>query len=86
VGQFTIVSPILSLGNHKIAAAYEAGNNILYVDGVSAGSNASTGIPACSRIDIGGSVGVSQFNDRIRAAAIYTTRLSNSELAALTSL
>jgi hypothetical protein len=26
------------------------------------------------------------FNDRIRAAALYTTRLTNAELAALTTL
>jgi hypothetical protein len=26
-----------------------------------------------------------QFNDRIRAAALYTTRLTNPELAALTA-
>jgi hypothetical protein len=29
---------------------------------------------------------VNHFNDRIRAAALYTTRLTNAELAALTTL
>jgi len=29
---------------------------------------------------------VAQFNDRIRAAALYTTRLTNAQLAALTTL
>jgi hypothetical protein len=40
-----------------------------------------------NRIDLGQNAGnASQFNDRIRAAAIYTTRLSNDQLAELTRL
>jgi hypothetical protein len=77
----------LSTGIVKMALAYAHDDFVLYVNGTQIGTDTSGAVPACSQINIGASVTSSaQLNDRIRAAAIYTTRLSNTELAALTTL
>jgi hypothetical protein len=71
----------------KIALAYALNDVAFYVNGVQIGTDLSATIPALSQVNLGCAVGgVAQLNDRIRAAAIYPTRLSNAELAALTSL
>jgi hypothetical protein len=83
-----ITSSAVSIGVHKIALAYTNGNYVLYIDGNSGGiSSDSTNYPAstltrCSLANT--SYGI--FNDRIRAAALYTTRLTDAQLAELTRL
>jgi hypothetical protein len=76
-------------GVYKIALAYAANDFVLYVNGTQIGTDTSGAVPACSQLFIGKietSASTNMLNDRIRAAAIYTTRLSNTELAALTTL
>jgi hypothetical protein len=78
----------VSAGILKVALAYAQNDIVLYVNGLLADSNLSANIPAVGNVYLGYApyIAGSQLNDRIRAAAIYTTRLSNTELAALTSL
>jgi hypothetical protein len=75
-------------GVYKIALAYKANDYCFAVNGVTYASTASRGVPAnMSALYLGASVfSTAQLNDRIRAAAIYTTRLSNNELQLLTKL
>jgi hypothetical protein len=79
-------------GVSKIALGYNASASgyVIYVNGSSAGTIAAatpTFTNQLTRIDIGSNIGSSpQFNDRIRSAALYTTRLTDTELAALTTL
>jgi len=79
---------VYSNGIFKIAAVYKSTDYALYVNGLQVlTGNAAGNIPACNRVDIGSQLGTSNFlNDRIRAAALYTTRLTNAELQALTTL
>jgi hypothetical protein len=86
VSQVSISSPIIGSGTHKIAAAYESNSFALYVDGVSVATASSGTIPACTNVNLGNENGIALFNNRIRAAAIYPTRLTNSQLSALTTL
>ncbi len=80
----------LTAGIYKIAVGYNsaASGTVLYVNGTLRDTK-TIAIPNLSAAVFGlgvradGSAG-SQFNDRIRAAALYTTRLTNAELAALT--
>ena len=83
-----ITSAAVSVGTHKIALAYTNGDYALYIDGVNAGTSTnSTDYPATSLTQcVLSNTNYVPFNDRILAAALYTTRLSNAELAALTSL
>ena len=75
-------------GIYKIAVAYALNDYALYVNGEQIGTDATALVPACSSVFLGtletGS-GLSSLNDRILAAALYTTRLTNAELAALTA-
>jgi len=86
--QADISSSSLSNGVHKIAVAYANNDIAFFVDGVLAGTDTSATIPACSQIflgKIGTSSSTNFMNDRIRAAALYTTRLTNAQLQALTT-
>lgn len=76
-------------GNLKIAVAYKTGESALYINGVQIGtsSTAFSFTAALSQININ----LTGFfegngNQRIGALALYTTRLTNTELAALTTL
>jgi hypothetical protein len=75
------------LGHHKVALAYNLNDYVCYLDGVQVFTDTSATVPACSSIYVGHYlVGTGQLGGTIQAAALYTTRLSNSELASLTSL
>jgi hypothetical protein len=81
-------------GVNKIAVVYGSSNFTAYLNGVQIGSatptagtfptNLLTQFNVGSRISAG--VRGAFLNDRIRAAALYTTRLTNSELQSLTTL
>jgi len=76
-------------GIYKIAVGYALNDFVLYVNGTQVATDNSGTVPACNSIFLGKQEDATSnlfFNDRIRAAAIYTTRLSNTELSALTSL
>ena len=82
----------ITTGIYKIAVGYNsaASGTVLYVNGTLRDTK-TIAIPNLSAAVLGlgvrgdGGAGT-QFNDRIRAAALYTTRLTNAELAALTTL
>jgi hypothetical protein len=87
--QADISSSSLSNGVHKIAVAYANNDIAFFVDGVLVGTDTSATIPACSQIflgKIGTSSSTNFMNDRIRAVALYSTRLTNAQLQALTTL
>ena len=89
VSQANINTSSLPTGIYKIAFAYAANDFVLYVNGSQIGTDTSGTIPACSSIYLGKQESSSSsnfLNDRIRAAAIYTSRLSNAELETLTTL
>jgi hypothetical protein len=75
-------------GMYKIALAYSASSTALYINGVLVSSEStSVNVPPSNAIQLGNYGGIgNQLNDRIRAAAIGMTRISNAELAALTTL
>jgi hypothetical protein len=84
---FLIHPNAFQLGTNKIAFAYQDGNYAMGFNGVVATSAQAGMTASLNQIILGASAasGV-QFNDRILDAALYTTRLSNAQLAALTSL
>ena len=76
-------------GVYKCALTYASGDFAFYVNGTQIGTDSSGGVPACTSVflgKIGTSASTNFLNDRIRAAALYTTRLSNDQLAELTRL
>ena len=78
-----------SAGILKVAVAYKSGDTIMYINGSPATTvqTATFTFLPITKINIGTNrADISQFNDRIRSAALYTTRLTDSQLAALTTL
>jgi hypothetical protein len=75
-------------GNNKIAIAYKSTNSAVYLNGNEIGTNAGTGAfsVAPSQIGIGSTSTADFFNDRIELATLFPTRLTNAQLATLTTL
>ena len=73
----------LTSGIHKIAFAYKQNDYILYVDGSVVGSNTSATVPIVNDFDISYlNAGSIKYNQ----TKLYNTRLSNAELASLTTI
>ena len=73
----------LSSGVHKIAFAYKANDYAFYIDGSVVGTDASASVPATNQIDLFYN-NVGSFNHK--QAALFNERLTNAELATLTTL
>ena len=87
-GTLNISSAAFTAGIVKIAFAYKSGEIALSVNGAAALTANGTFSFAASlnRITLGSNAAASsEFNDRIRAVAPYTTRLTNAQLSELTS-
>lgn len=83
-----ISSPLsLSEGRHKLAVAYKANDIVFYADGVLVDSDTSASIPTCDGAYIG-AVGTSTTPEQlaVNAVALWKTRLTNTQLAQLTTI
>jgi len=86
VVQGTIIGPASTANtNYKCALAYKANDLAFYVNGVLAGTDTSATIPANSGVRFDGGAGASNCDVPISQALVFKTRLSNSDLAALTA-
>ena len=80
-------SAITTTGTYKLALAYKNNDIVFYVNGVQIGTDATATIPTCSRVDIAQNyAGASQLSDNVSLATLFKTRLTNAELATLTTL
>jgi len=70
----------------KIAAAYKENDFVLYIDGTQVGVDTSGSVPTTSVIKYANANGSFQYVGSVNNTKIYNTRLSNSELATLTTL
>jgi hypothetical protein len=92
-GNSTIITNSIPSGYNKVAFAYQQngvnGNLFTSINGGAVVSGTSTTYPSTlSRVALGNTENVGgtfQWNNRIRAAALYPTLLTNTELALLTS-
>ena len=69
---------------YKVGFAYKANDCILYINGSNSGSDTSASIPACSKLS---------YNDfsneacyQLNESVLFKTRLTNAELASLTTI
>ena len=83
-----ILGNVLSIGNHKIGVNYKSGDYSLYVDGNLEGTSTSTLFPSgiIGRLSVGGNSSYGNLSDTVNDFKLYNTRLSNSELQALTQV
>jgi len=84
----TITSTISVGTMYKCAIAYKANDFMLYVNGVQAGSDTSGIVPASlTRLaSDAGTTSTNPFDFPINQALVFKTRLTNAELATLTTL
>ena len=76
-------------GIYKCAVAYASGDFAFYVNANQIGTDSSGAVPACNNVALGKietSASTNFLNDRIRDTALYTTRLTDAQLAELTRL
>jgi hypothetical protein len=85
-----VVQALFSLGfddgRHKVALAYSNNDVVAYVDGVLAGSDTSATIPATSVLDVGNLVSGRVMEGAAYQALLFKTRLTNAQLAELTTI
>jgi hypothetical protein len=75
-----------SAGRYKVALAYKQNDFVLYVNGVQRASDNSGSVPTCTDLYINTSTfGVSP-NSKHAQALLFKTRLTNAQLAELTTL
>jgi hypothetical protein len=74
----------LSNGRHKLALAYKQNDAVLYVDGVQIDTDTSCNIPPMTSIDISQEFAASNYKNN--TTALWKTRLTNAELAELTTI
>jgi hypothetical protein len=86
VSQFNFALGAISVGRHKIALAYKANDFALYIDGVLVGTDTSGSVPAMNYLTIGGGADVGNQSQSVNQAALFKTRLTNAELASLTTI
>ena len=79
--------PPLSKGVHKIAGAYKQNDIVFYIDGVEAGTDTTANIPPCSLLGLGYENGSVYNNaDPYKQVLLFKTRLTNAQLAELTTI
>jgi hypothetical protein len=80
-------SGAITLGQfYKVAVAYKENDFVFYLNGAQVGTDTSGTIPpALTQIQFSNAGATDLTNQRCRAVALYTTRLSDQELQALTT-
>lgn len=86
--QAQIIAPAsITSGRHKIAFAYANNDFVLYMDGVQLGTTTSGSVPACSVVSFAGPTGsLNPAENDTKQAIVFPTRLTNAEIASLTTL
>jgi hypothetical protein len=88
IGQAIIGFGATSLQRYKIALAYASNDIAFYVNGVQIGIDTSATIPACTQIHLGRETGTNDLplGSGYNQALLFKTRLTNAQLAELTTL
>jgi hypothetical protein len=91
VQQWNIRSAPYTIGQRiKIAGAYKANDIVLYVNGTQIGTDTSATIPTCTALQLGTYPELPNpeytISKPINQAALFKTRLTNAELASLTTI
>ena len=88
VTQVAFYSSVLPSGTYKIAMAYKNNDVAFYINGVQLGTDTSASIPATSALTLVDPVTVLAATKTVnfKSIALFKTRLTNAELASLTTI
>jgi hypothetical protein len=82
-----ITTSTLAIGFYKIAFAYKSGDYAIYINGVSSGTSLSTTFPIGTLSQfVLSNASYGALNDSYNLATVFPTRLTNAQLATLTTL
>ena len=86
--QFLDTSVAVVVGTrYKLAMAYKANDFAYYVNGVQIAIDSSGTVPTCSEFDFNYNTSATNFaNNKYNQAVLFKTRLTNAELASLTTI
>jgi hypothetical protein len=70
----------------KVAGAYKNNDFVMYVNGTQIGTDTSGSVPTTDKVNINTSIYGDTNGSRINSAILFPTRLTNAELATLTTL
>jgi hypothetical protein len=84
--QFVASSSALSSGKHKFALAYKNNDFAFYIDGVQIATSTSGTPPTCDQVYLGGYPDGGIRASKNVATALWKTRLTNTQLAQLTTI
>ena len=86
--QCSIQGPIGSVGRKKIAFAYKQNDFVVYMNGTQVGTDTSGAVATLSGLRIGVYLTNPSFdlNAGVNQAILFPTRLTNAELASLTTI
>lgn len=80
-------SSVLSTGRHKVAFAYKQNDFAIYLDGALIHTDTNGNVPICNKLNLGSYVNNAlPYNAGINVNALWKTRLTNAELAEITTL
>lgn len=84
--QFLYNGGSLSVGRHKMAIGYKANDVVFYIDGVLKTTDTSATIPTTARVDVGSLANATIEKTQNNLTALWKTRLTNTQLAQLTTI
>ena len=79
-------SAVLSSGRYKIAFAYASNDAVVYINGTQLFTDSSVTVPATSAFKFLRANDTLGFNGTINQQLLFKTRLTNAELASLTTI
>lgn len=86
-GAFTVtINSSQPSGSYKLALAYRENEYVFCINGVQVGTDTSSPVPACNAVHLGHNNGTAILNNILGNTILFNTRLTNAELAALTTL
>jgi hypothetical protein len=88
INQTSIAGTSIIGGTHKVAIAYKSGDYAVYFDGASVFTSNATGVPTLSAFFLGTNEGgtIEPLGGTVSQALLFKTRLTNAQLAELTTL
>ena len=86
--QASITGSIGAVGRKKVAIAYKQNDFALYINGVQIGTDTSGTVPATNRLYVGRYYQNINYNmtSGVNQVLLFKTRLTNAQLAELTTL
>ena len=83
---YVSITTALTSGRHKLAFTYKSNDYVAYLDGTQVNNTTTLAVGSTSQIELGNSFGSDIGKEYTNASALWKTRLTNTELASLTTI